>query len=783
MQNPELILSKKFDETFTLSHLESINVNGNGIVFETNPKPMNGISKITSFSDECEGETDTLYFTKFFKYKNDKNWSELISISELTGLTFDCETLFLELHYYKTINGTNTSTEQLYINNIIIGGEYNLSEYDSEAELPNKGDIVILKPADIYKIFSIDDFIVQSTHNSYNIKYRFTQDNGRTYTPFEQLTKENISTIKINPIRFAQVEYTIENNSEQGLLVYDIILIGDFQNVSANYLKTNKYGLKEDCLTRFANTPLIPGEPAPPGSDNTNRNFYTQCLSNYQSNDITKEIENENNKETGSLFKPYQYDKITQFSNMLGNQVSNIFGWDVDYHLTDPDGNGIDQYIHEYTLKNIVDKKRIRIIVPDNKFPVETLIINQFNLDMFDTFEIHIMKDEFKNKFGITKRPSQDDILYICEANMLYYVKHSQAFKDIMNAATYYKIILEKYEYKTNIRNLVDESQEQIDTLTDNTTIDSIFGKSNREDEKKIANKEQLYPTSFDKIRQKISTKVDIIKEENFLIDNFNTIKYSYDLSYPALKGRTAVNYQKSENILNKSDNRSFISWVKFKNGYDENSRPNNSMFLNYNIKSGVDFNFLENFDSTNKLGYKIYYRGDGLSYQINDKLFRLEKKLMTNIWYAFVINFDQRQRKLNMYIYRRNTDITVTLFNESSFDKQESILDSTEYNDYINQGYRAINNNEETTASELILIDHIEYDIEPVEFNHNENLRLLGSNINYSNLRILNDVIPTKSITNILLENILRDGQNVIMCDNATKQLITIHYYNKQFR
>ena len=133
------------------------------------------------------------------------------------------------------------------------------------------------------------------------------------------------------------------------------------------------------------------------------------------------------------MWNPYQFDKITSFANMLGNQVSNIFGWTVDYHLTDPDSNGIDTYLHEYTLKNVVDVQKIKVIVPDNKFPVETLIINQFNLDMFDTFEIHIMKDAFKNAFGITKRPAQDDIVYICEANMLYYVRHAQAYKDIMS--------------------------------------------------------------------------------------------------------------------------------------------------------------------------------------------------------------------------------------------------------------------------------------------------------------------------------------------------------------
>ncbi|MCK9471596.1 MAG: hypothetical protein M0Q88_07580 [Bacilli bacterium] len=776
MSNLNFTLSKKFDETYTISFLgEPQEISDNGYVFKT--EPMNGIANISSFSDNTDGETDYVYFTKFYKYKNVANWSELIPLANITGQTFNnCEELELELYYYRTVDGNYT--DSLYVSDIILTGEYVLGVYDQEAELPNKGDIVLLAPSDTYKIFSIDNFIVQSApHNNYDIKFRFTQDGGRTYTPWESLTKENISTHKLSPIRFAQVEYSIENTGDQGLMVYDIILEGDFQNVSADYLKTNRYGLKEDCLTSMQNNP------GSPGSDTTDRDFYTQCLSQYQSNTaVATELDNENKQNTGGLWKPYQFDKITDFANMLGNQVSNIFGWTVEYHLTDPDGNGIDKYMHEYTLKNIVDMKKIKVVVPDNKFPVESLVINQFNLDLFDTFEIQIMKDEFKNAFGITKRPAQDDIIYICEANMLYYVKHSQAYKDIMNAATYYKVILEKYEYKTNIRNLVKESQEQIDALTDNTTMDEIFGESNREDEAKIANKEQLYPTTFDKVRQKISSKVT---QNKFVlnVDNMQIIKQYYDLSHSALKGKTAVNYQKNENELKKSDNRCFICWANFNNSYDEDLRPSNNMFNGYDIKTNTEFNLLNNYDSTNDLGYKLFYRGDALSLKVNDKLYRLNEKLLTNVWYGFVINLDQRQQKLNMYIYRRDNDITATLFNETSFNRQTAKIGSSEYDALINNGYRPVDNTEETDASGLTLISSYETNIEPVEFVNEENLRILGSDINFTNLRILDEVIPESSITNIIKEYILRDGQHVLLADNATKQLITRQYYNKQFR
>ena len=780
-------LTKKFDTTYTLSFTGGPQeISGNGFVFKT-PSPITNISSVSTFEDDPDGETSTVYFTKYFKYKNSENWSDLLPISNLSGMSFNaCEDLELELYYFRTLNGKDTNPPtNLYVDNIVIVGDYKLSTYDSEALLPIQGDIAILAPKDIYKVFSLTNFsVIAAPHNSYDTKYRFTQDNGRTYTQWEQLTQENISTIKLNPLRFAQVEYSITNTSDQqGLIVYDIILEGDFQNVSANYLKSNRYGLKQDCLTALQNTPGMPG------SDNVNRDFYTSCISSYQTfGDVTVDINYENVSNQSNFWNPYQYQKITDFANLLGNQISTILGWNVTYHLTDPDSNGIDKYMHEYTLKNVIDMQNIKIVVPDNKFPVEHVLMNQFNLNLFDTFEVHIMKDEFKRAFGITKRPGEDDIIYVCEANMLYYVKHAQAKKDIMNAATYYRVILEKYELKTNMRNLVEESQNEINNLTDNTTIDGLFGNDNKLTENQIANKEQTYPTNFEKIRHTISPKVEIVKTwfidnsiNAIVIDNFIISKQYYDLSNTSIKNTTAVDYTKVDQNLLKSDNRSFVFWFNFNNSYDEDSRPNNNMIQNYNVKTGTEFNFLNNYN-TSGYGYKMYYKGNSLFFKINSDLYKLTASTMTNIWYAGVINLNQRLGKLDLYIYRRNGDITVTLIQDVSFIKTTAIYNSQEYNDLILQGYKPVDNTE-NNCTDFELVNSINYLIDPYEFIIDESLKLLGSNIKYTNLRILDDVIPEENITNILKEDILRDEQHLILADNAIKQLIATHYFNPNFR
>src|SRR5574343_336795 len=104
-------------------------------------------------------------------------------------------------------------------------------------------------------------------------------------------------------------------------------------------------------------------------------------------------------------------------------------------------------------------------------------------LDMMDTFKILILKDEFQRVFGIEKRPSQKDIIFFCQANRFYRVRHAQVHRDIMYMGIYYNVVLEKYEKLANEQNLSAASKNLIEPLTQNNTIDSLFGFENKEEE------------------------------------------------------------------------------------------------------------------------------------------------------------------------------------------------------------------------------------------------------------------------------------------------------------
>ena len=137
------------------------------------------------------------------------------------------------------------------------------------------------------------------------------------------------------------------------------------------YLKTNRYGIREDCASvssgstinsNSENSICLSGRTSYKGDGdktyNYNRDWFTQGLSCYLTGNIYTNINAQNNSATAisGNYNPYNTEKIGQWYNFLAGSTNKILGWTVDYHLTDPDGKGIDKYLHEYQLFNIIDE-------------------------------------------------------------------------------------------------------------------------------------------------------------------------------------------------------------------------------------------------------------------------------------------------------------------------------------------------------------------------------------------------------------------------------------------
>ena len=813
----QYILTKKFDGTFTMSWIGSPASTDEVSTQIRDVKtfsitPIKSIKSITNFSDIVKSETDKHYFKKYFSYSNERSGITYSDTSPITGITQDycpLNLLYLNLSYFRI--DTEVTIPTLTINSIVIEGTYDIEETDEIINVPDDG--YILTPKDIYKVFKITGFEIYGVNtNNLKIKYRFTQDGGRTYTPWEDLTTENISTLRLNPVRFAQIQYSITKIDNSIISkIYDIILLGDFQNINNFYLKTNRYGVREDCSTKYpqwsgsttsggvtgTNSVCLSGKTSYKGNGNIydyNKDWVTKGLSCYLSGNVISNLTPTANSTTAASaaassgsFDPYSQNKsIGDWYNYLANSMGKILGWTVDYHLTDPDGHGTDKYLHEYQLFNIIDVQKIKIIVPENTFPDNQVQINEFMLDMMDTFQIIILKDEFHKAFGIEKRPAQKDIIFFCQANRFYRVRHAQVHRDIMYMGIYYNVVLEKYEKLANEQNITPASKNLIDSLTKDNTLDSLFGPEFREEENKVMNK-QLKPTTHDVYRTEINTKLQIITK-----DIFNSLKgtkiadHYYNLSsIPA--NTPAVTYTMTDSILKVSDNRAFNLWFNFNNKYETNKIIDESIFQSYFINESIYFDFLNNYDTINNKGYKIGYSNKQIILTLNNIQYFLDVTgLTTNIWYGLNINIDNRQRKISIDLFKRNYSYNVTMFSENYQSVLIDINNTTGITYYTSIGYRPVKNTEQNiklTNPALKNIVSIEYEgLTPSKFSIDQIITIYASDTKLTNIRIFNDVIPNASKSNVLIQRVIQDSDSLILADNATKQLYTSNIQNTRW-
>jgi hypothetical protein len=816
------LLDKKNDETYTINFIGMEQFSIGNTLKLIMPECVKNITNILSYTDKVVGETTNVYLKKFFKYKTKSTdeWSEAYPIEQLTTMDLcSKKCLQIELIYYRIDEGGSYPGVNITLSNVSIGGEYKMTKSDSVLILSPDDPTQIYEIGDMMKIFSISSFDVISTAKygtSFTMQYRFSQDNQRSWTKWEPLTIENITTAKWNKLRFVEIQYLFELASgyKNAIKIYDVILHGDFQNVTLNGEKLNKFGLKENCI----NLAFKPSEITEQTSgikdtsttstkttDSTTQslltenseyqlrmNFLTQGINCYSNptitggNTVLNQLAAENEANKANFWNPYEFEKIINFQNMLANQVSNILGMQVEYHYADPDRRGTDPVIHEYQLYNIVDYKMLKVIVPENQFPENNIIINQFNLDLFDTFKVNVMKDEYKNAFGIEKRPGQEDVLYFCQINRMFIVKHAQVHRNVMNSGIYYDLVLEKYEKRANVLNKMEESKARIEELTRNTTIDELFGIEEEGELRKIANKEQLKPKSFDFTRFVINSRT-LINKESIYNGDMKIIESYYDFSNVA-QTEQAVQYKKADNVLLKSDNRSFSFWFKLPNNYNEGKAINKKVIAGYDV-SDNKYQFLNNI-SDSGLGYEIFFQGEYIFLALNNNVYKMKVDVSTNIWYSLVINIDQRQRKINMYLYRRDSQIDVVLFNLQSYEKlqlnMETDMADINYEMRVNN-FKAVTNIENISSDSkpsLIEVNSFEIDdIEPTEFNHDFDLSVNGSKIYLTNLRVFSDVINNDFLTKIPNELIVTDAQYMILGDNANKKILTTNYQNKQWK
>jgi hypothetical protein len=696
---------------------------------------IQNVKKLDRFFYDTIGLTDGRFLLNYYRISRDgQNWSEWLDLT-LKILNFPLidplDPFYLEIKWIRKGVSTIGIIKILEYN---IQGELQrpIQEEDGTSIIP-VGKTLIIKPPFIFKVFRISDIeIISSTGipEDCKISYRFSQDSSRTWSDYELFTKENIRIRRINPIRFFEIEYLIENNSNQSVTIQDINLLGAFQNVSEDSKKTNLFGIRQCCQSNLMgaydengifipNTNLDSGSSGGPGCD-----------------PLTSSLPQMTTDEKSNLFNPYQQSQAMNLLQKLSNDAQTVFGHRVLYYATDPDKKGQDTILHEYQLYNVVCEGELKVSVENNQFPDSQIVMNQFDLNLFETFQVHITKQQFKEVFGVQRRPAKEDFLYFCDLNRMYSVDHAQQFRNFNNAAVYYKLVLKKYNKTANIDYANETIKQSVESLTKNTTIDELFGFEDRQEKKAIANKKQFKPLTTELIR--LEYKATINKE---LIENSSTIisKSHYDLS--SIPGQTgsnynglAVRYVNFNPILTTVSNLGFMCWFNL-NNYVSDEVYNFLSYYNYKLNIGYKFE-LQNDDLRFTLNGSTYTQH--LMGQQSNNTIALEE----DTWYCYVLNIDQRNKKAEQFIYKRDVD-------------EEDEAANLSYT-MLRQLYKQ------------------SFDIEQFEFeSEGFNPEILGSDMKMTNIRLFTQIIPEKEHNKICNQYIIRDDSKyLIFADNATTRL-----------
>jgi hypothetical protein len=204
-------------------------------------------------------------------------------------------------------------------------------------------------------------------------------------------------------------------------------------------------------------------------------------------------------------------------------------------------------------------------------------------------------------------------------------------------------------------------------------------------------------------------------------------------VSYGDTFANNAVVYRNTKDYFRKSDNISYMCWFNI-----QNYTINDTYYL------------FDYYDDVNNLGFKITINNKNLKVRYNGLDFTLvlgEEGTSTGLseetWYGYILNIDQRQRKISQYIYKRN-------------------LEDEDLGSRIS-----------TTI--LKKVNSIENDLEPVEFMlENISAKLRGCDMRITNIRLFVDVIPESQHSKMLNQSIIRDDSKyLIFADNANQKLV----------
>lgn len=686
-----------------------------------------------------------------FSYSLDNNIFTSYMIINDTNLELIKDVKFLWIKVSVTLITETQPLENinLPISTIYISGtRYLDSIFDAETLLP--GDLKVFTAQDTYKVFTTTSykvFLKTGNESDLDIYFRYTQNQGRNWTEWLRLTDANLQRQQYIKVKFCDFQFGFRNKSTIPIKLYDLELIGDFQNVTGNYKLLNRFGLKTQC------NPIV-NEDGPCSCDDEIDNSncspcsmgFTPWNNNLSNNCNFSNITNINDvKLMGGIIETQQ---------ILNEYVEGKNNWPFEYFYTDPDKQGIDTILNENQLTNVIMKRVMKVMVPDNQFPTDQITFSGFGMDLILTFEVHILKSTFKKMFGVEARPRKNDYMYLCNTNLIYEVEQVLDKKDVMNASFYWRVILKKYEEKASRKFSKTQDGQEAKTFTDGivkyTTLDNLFSDQNALERSEKNLELHNHTDNISKSQQATDLAKGNytlyksfnkkLKRENEEIWNASTLlsDVQYKISMKTKNDKMIIydDYYK-DNIVDNINNRAFSTWFK--------TEEYNPLY---------DHTLLSNYDYTNNLGYKINLFDGALSITINNHTYSAPVNIENNVWYAFYIGMNQAKEEIEISIYKRQSEMG-----------------------------RSLSNNK------LLKIAGINTKLNLFTFNHNEEIFIGGVDIfninnNKNSYYLTNIVLWKEPISKakrsaVLNQKKYTDGHLILLVDDANEPLTMPFYGN----
>lgn len=591
------------------------------------------------------------------------------------------------------ITGTNTTTTS---------GEVLIISFDSAF-------------LDVKTIDSYTDIIVGATANRYFINEFRWSDDAVTYSAWNPLIGTGATSFSGIPNAvgddvWLELRYTRGGTAIGDLSVTDITI-----NITSNETESV----------------AIPPNASSCGQPNFCAGIRVSCDSN--------------------LWNPYdQASAAACLQEQLACAISDMFGHCVKYFKVDPQARSKDVILKEYSLYNVNDIKEIKIVVPDNEFPDNSINFNAFDMDFEPDFEVHITKEVFETVFGQNRRPQERDYLYFPLTDRMYEVNSAYLFKDFMQQGVYYKVGLRKWQDRVNVARGATADQ-----IVEDLTVDfeELLGQE-RDDEFIQITKPLQYNIistgGYDFIRSDKHADLAIANQD---INNYFTIiaKYNYELNTVPI-GELAVRY-KTKVDIEATDNRSFTSWFNIeKTNYEFDASAQTTIIDGQNGTNGFSIildTALLSAGGTGITGTTGMTLDIGATSYVFNTAFPI---LDPTKWYGLVVNASNTYSEVSIYIWEMKYD--PVLFASDPTTAQTTDLQ------LVYSETQTITMGEQKPADTFY--------------------ELLGGELAITNLRIFNTTIEEEKQPFILNQYVVKDNHLSILIDNGLPRLNMPRHSNR---